>query len=89
MDIFIKMRFFITKKDGFKGPTALESDGSYFEIMGQKPRPTINLKACTCLQIRGCSRNYFFYSTKTYVVGTKKNCLNEMGFLSTKRACIN
>ena len=23
------------KKDGSTGPTALESDGSYFEIMGQ------------------------------------------------------
>ena len=35
MNIFIKVRFFTTKKDGSTGPTALESDGSYFEIMGQ------------------------------------------------------
>ena len=27
--------FFTTKKDGSTGPTALESDGLYFEIMGQ------------------------------------------------------
>ena len=26
---------FTTKKDGSTGPTALESDGPYFEIMGQ------------------------------------------------------
>ena len=32
---------------GSTGPTALESDGPYFEIMGQRPGPTINLKACT------------------------------------------
>ena len=31
--------------DGSTGPTALESDGPYFEIMGQLPGPTINLKA--------------------------------------------
>ena len=35
MNIFIKVRFFTTKKDGSTGPTALESDGPYFEIMGQ------------------------------------------------------
>ena len=38
--------FFTTKKDGSTWPTALESDGPYFEIMGQWPGPTINLKAC-------------------------------------------
>ena len=27
--------FFKTKKDGSTGPTTLESDGPYFEIMGQ------------------------------------------------------
>ena len=37
--------FFSTKKDGSIGPTALESYGPYFEIMGQCPGPTINLKA--------------------------------------------
>ena len=35
LNIFIKLRFFTTKKDGSAGPTALESDGPYFEIMGQ------------------------------------------------------
>ena len=29
MNIFIKVRFFTSKKDGSTGPTALESDGSY------------------------------------------------------------
>ena len=33
MNIFIKVRFFTTKKDGSTGPTALESDGPYFDIM--------------------------------------------------------
>ena len=47
MNILIKVRFFTTIKDGSSGPTALESFGPYFEIMGQLPRPTINLKACT------------------------------------------
>ena len=42
----LKWDFFTTKKDGSTGPTALESDGPYFEIMGQWPEPTINLKAC-------------------------------------------
>ena len=35
MNIFIKRDFFTTKKDGSTGPTAFESDGPYFEIMGQ------------------------------------------------------
>ena len=35
MNIFIKVRFFTTKKDGSTRPTALESDGPYFENMGQ------------------------------------------------------
>ena len=29
------------------------------------------------------SKNLIFLSTKTYVVGTQKNCLNEMVLLST------
>ena len=31
----LKLDFFTTEKDGSTGPTALESDGPYFEIMGQ------------------------------------------------------
>ena len=31
----LKEDFFTTKKDGSTGHTALESDGPYFEIMGQ------------------------------------------------------
>ena len=41
----LKWDLFTTKKDGSTGPTALESDGPYFEIMAQWPGPTINLKA--------------------------------------------
>ena len=45
--IFLLKRFFFTtKKEGSTGPTAFESDRPYFEIMGQWPGPTINLKAC-------------------------------------------
>ena len=36
--------------DGSTWPTALESYGPYFEIMGQWPGPTINLKACSRTQ---------------------------------------
>ena len=43
--IFIKVKLFTTKKDGSTGPTALESNRPYFEIMGQWPGPTIDLKA--------------------------------------------
>ena len=43
----LKCDFFTTKKHGSTGPTAFESDGSYFEIMGHWPGPTINLKACS------------------------------------------
>ena len=41
----LKWDYFTTKKDGSTEPTALESDGPYFEIMGQWPGPTLNLKA--------------------------------------------
>ena len=34
-NIFIKVRFLTLKEDGSTGPTAFESDGPYFEIMGQ------------------------------------------------------
>ena len=41
-------------------------------------------------QIRVCNRNLFlFFSTKTYVVGTQKNSLDEMFFLSTHNICLN
>ena len=42
----LKGDFFTTKKDGYTWPFALGSDEPYFEIMGQWPGPTINLKAC-------------------------------------------
>ena len=45
---FIKVRFFSQlKKNASAGPTALERGGGgghIFEIMGQWPGPTINLK---------------------------------------------
>ena len=35
------------------------------------------------------TENYFFYfSTRTYVVGTQKNSLNETVLLSTKNTCL-
>ena len=45
----LKWDFFTTKKDESTGSTALESYGPYFEIMGQWPGPTINLKAWMCM----------------------------------------
>ena len=50
----LKWDFFTTKKDGSTGPTALESDGPYFEIMGQWPGPTTNLKAWESLDAEIC-----------------------------------
>ena len=41
-------------------------------------------------QIRLRSRNYFsYFSSKTYVVGTQKNCLNETVLLSTLNTRLN
>ena len=39
----------------------------------------------------GCvAENYFsYFSTKTYVVGTQKNRLNETVLLSTQNKCLN
>ena len=33
--------------------------------------------------------HFFFISTKTYVVGTQKNRLNERVLLSTENTCLN
>ena len=33
--------------------------------------------------------NYYYFSTKTYIVGTQKNRLNEMVLLSTQNLCFN
>ena len=42
------------------------------------------------LQVRERSGKLFFYfSTKTYVVGTQKNRLNEAVLLSTQKTCLN
>ena len=41
----------LKRMDGSTGKTALESDGSYFETMGQWPGPTINLKACFSVKL--------------------------------------
>ena len=32
--------------------------------------------------------NFSYFSTKTYVVGAQKNCLNEMVLLSTQNTCL-
>ena len=38
----------------------------------------------------GVAENYFsYFSTKTYVVGTQKNHLNEMVLLGTANICLN
>ena len=40
--------------------------------------------------IIACNKNYFsYFSTKTYVVGTQKNRLNETALLSTPNKCLN
>ena len=41
-------------------------------------------------QIRERNEKYFsYFSTKTYVVGTQKNRLNETVLLSTQNTCLN
>ena len=40
-------------------------------------------------QIRVGNRNLFYFSIKTYVVGTQKNRLNETVLLSTQNKCLN
>ena len=48
---------------------------------------SVNLKLCV---VRSKKKIIFFYfSTKTYVVGTLKNCLNETVLLSTQNTCLN
>ena len=45
---------------------------------------------CTGLWLRVFTKKIISYlSTKTYVVGTQKNHLNEMVLLSTKNICLN
>ena len=34
-----------------------------------------------------CNKKYYFFLTKTYVVGTQKNHLNKMVLLSTPNIC--
>ena len=41
------------------------------------------------LQIRVCIEFFFYFSIKTYVVGTQKNRLNEAVILSTQNTCLN
>ena len=44
--------------------------------------------ATTGLKLRFCTKNKFsYFLTKTYVVGTQKNRLNEMVLLSTQNLC--
>ena len=40
------------------------------------------------IRVRICKKNSYF-STKTHVVGTQKNCLNETVLLSTQNTCLN
>ena len=42
------------------------------------------------LHINCVMKNYFcYFSNKTYVVGTQKNCLSETVLLSTQNICLN
>ena len=36
-----------------------------------------------------CKAIFFYFSSKTYVVGTHKNRLNETDLLSTQNTCLN
>ena len=58
----LKRDFFTTTNVGSTGPTALESEGPYFVIMGQWPGPTINLKACILSGTFTCFKKTFFFS---------------------------
>ena len=44
-----------------------------------------NLNTSECL----IENHFFYFSTKTYVVGTQKNRLNETVLLSTQNTCLN
>ena len=46
---------------------------------------------CSYMRFRSPNKSVllFFFSTKTNVVGTQKNCLNETVLLSTQNTCSN
>ena len=70
---------------GTAGPTTTSSAK---KILINHRGPDMSL--ITGLQIRVCTGNYFLYfSSKTYVVGTQKNRLNETVLLSTQNTCLN
>ena len=60
-----------------------------YSIPMPNPSGTVII-AITGPQIKVCNRKLFsYFSTKTYVVGTQKNPLNETVLLSTKNKCLN
>ena len=49
---------------------------------------TVTFTAFSGSELRVCDKKYFsYFSTKTYVVGTQKNRLNETVLLSTQNIC--
>ena len=66
------------------------------EGCGMKLTQLCDLQAIICFTIVVSGLEYqciikkkFCFSTKTYVVGTQKNSLNEMVLLSTQNTCLN
>ena len=48
------------------------------------------IKELSGLRIRVCTgKSFFLFLTKTYVVSTQKNRLNERVLLSTQNTCLN
>ena len=41
------------------------------------------------MALRNCENYFYFFSTKTYVVGTQKNRLDETVLLSNQNTCFN
>ena len=70
-------------------------DGSFehpkhmFKLMGKKIMAILR-KLCLLNWPYGVTENHFsYFSTKTYVVGTQKNRLDETVLLSTQNTCLN
>ena len=65
--------------------------GSYCVHASHKLIDQLQQKTCTAgPQIRVCNEKLFsYFSTKTYVVGTQKNRLNETVLLRTQNTCLN
>ena len=81
----------ISCADSCHSPEVLNSSPEYIYIPSRflliKKK---NRNRETGSQIIVCNWNYFcYFSTKTYVVGTQKNRLNETILLSNQNTCLN